>query len=67
MGLPLALDGLPDKLQLNKAVECPVCGRQVSLFRKAKDSEGNIIAVCGMCKEPVPDKFLADIRKQIKK
>lgn len=65
MGLPLALDGLPDNLKLNKAVECPKCKRDVLLFRTEKDSEGHIRAVCGLCKQRVPESFHSQIKEHL--
>jgi transcription elongation factor Elf1 len=65
MGLPMALDGLPDHLKLKSAVECPNCKRQVSSFLKKKSPSGEPIAVCGLCKKQIPNSFLSDIKAHL--
>ena len=66
MGLPMSLDGLPDKLQLKNSIECPMCKQQVTSFKKKKTSEGRITAVCELCGDMIPESFNVIIKAHIK-
>jgi hypothetical protein len=67
MGLPLALDGLPDRIRLRKAVECPICKRQVSIFiKKVEGPNGHITTICSLCKNKIPETFVPIIKARLR-
>ena len=64
MGLPMSLDGLPNKLELKKAVICPSCKKQVKTFKKGPGEKGEgQVLYCGLCNEKIPEKFFASIKE----
>lgn len=61
MGLPIQLDGLPDKLNLRQPVLCPECNRLVESFSKKQNEEGKSAFFCCLCQTEIPQEHYNEI------